>query len=493
MKTHQAWMLVLVNVLTIAIGQTMLVHNAEAQTGPLPVANANYASFSAGRPVVQQASFGACGACDGQGCGICGVTPVAGGFRLSNLQHAGAKRARKCSTGCVDSGGGILGGIGSCGPAGCGPDAGACGPQGCGLGGGALAGLGALNQSRYGGYGSMAMGTQNGPFGGGGCCTPIWHDFSVGYINLQRDYSPANTALTTIGPFPGGNILDSALNLNDVDADNSNGFTASYAMLIGPSTNLELNYMGVFSDDEAQVNGSPAGLYSVFGGFGEVRNVNGVNVNGFPQSVDDATLHRIAIDSELHSLELNCRRRWVSAGCLLHGSYLAGVRYVSLKEDFLFRGEVADGGFLNYDIEAENEAVGFQLGGDLFVCVSPRFKLGIEFEGGIYGNDSSVNERIDTFEVDGTDTTSATPVNGNDDNMDVAFIGEASAVALFKITPRLTLRGGYTLMYLDNFALAQDHFNPDSPFVSNARSPIVLNNKEEVLYDGAHVGITWMW
>ena len=49
MKTHQAWILALTNVVAIAIGQAM------AQS-PIPMAAQTYAPFSQGRPIVQQAS-----------------------------------------------------------------------------------------------------------------------------------------------------------------------------------------------------------------------------------------------------------------------------------------------------------------------------------------------------------------------------------------------------------------------------------------------------
>ena len=514
MKTHQAWMLATMNAFAIGLGLCVLVPVASAQQGPVPLANASYASFSAGQPVIQQVNCESCGACDGAGCGICGITPTAGGFRVSQLAHAGAKRDRKCSDGGCGlfgggggllgggGGGGILGGGGgACGPAGCGPAGGGIlGGLGGGLGGGLLGGA-ASGQGRYGGFGSMVHGTQNGPFGGGGCCTPIWYDFSVSFVALQRD-SVANGPLSTNAAFASGATIDPefvALSLGEADVDVSTGVMASYALLIGPSTNVELNYLGVFGDDGGTATGNPDGLYSVFGDFGAPRvtgldvNGNDIIVNGFPQTVDNATRHSIAMDSDLHNLELNVRRRWTSAGCLLHGSYLAGVRYVSLNEDLRFEATVPDGGFLNYDIEAENEAVGFQLGGNMFVCVSPRLKLGVEMEGGIYGNDSTVTDTMNTFEI--PDGQAGNPLSstfgGTDNETDVAFVGELNVTALFRITPRLTLRGGYTLLYLDNFALAQNHFNTGAPVPT--RPAIALNNKEEVLYDGGHVGITWMW
>ena len=209
--------------------------------------------------------------------------------------------------------------------------------------------------------------------------------------------------------------------------------------------------------------------------------------------------HGIEYESELHNVELNCRRRWVSGNCLLHGSTLFGVRHISLDEEFSHDTLVADGGFLNYDVETENQLTGVQIGGDMFVCVSPRFKFGAEIEAGIYGNSSdygaNVNTREITTDVNGNvlSTTDANPINESDDKTDVAFVAEAGLIGLYKITPRLTLRGGYTALFIDGVALAPENLNvQESPFSTVGRT-VDVDNNGEVFYHGANLGITWMW
>lgn len=349
------------------------------------------------------------------------------------------------------------------------------------LGGGGIGGhLQAMNASRYGGYSTMMHGQQNGPFGGGGCCTPIWYDVHVEWMHLHRNQSSRPIDFTSRDV--GGPIV---LSTSDLDLGDGHGVRGTYSLLVGPSTALELTYFGGHSWDESATVTGTADLYSVFSNFGTFP-----AVPGFPQTVDEANVHTIGYSSELHNGEINVRRRWTSANCMLHGSYLMGARYVSLEEWFGYNTQADSGGSLDYDVDASNDLYGVQFGGEMFVCFSPRFKLGVELEGGIYGNDASVSTVVNT--VDGIVTS--TPVNEELTDEDVAFVGEIGAIGLFRVTPRLTIRGGYTLLYMDGVALASDNFNTAAPFASFSADRIPrIYNDADVLYHGANLGITWTW
>lgn len=465
MKTHCTWLLALATSILFATGQALA--QAPVQYAGTPYAGVQQAGLQ--QAGLQQAGYYGCDSCAGAGCNAC-ATPMAGGFRLADLAHGGC-----------DSG--------ACGPS-------ACGPAGCGPGGGlgGLLGGGSFGQaimakanSRYGGYGTMMHGQQNGPFGGGGCCTPIWHDFHIEAMHLRRDDAGRNIDFTSRGA--GGPIV---LSTDDLDMEDALGFRATYAYLLAPSTNLELTYFGQHDWDDAESVTGAGDLWSVFSEFGGIFPQQ--NQQGFQQTVDAAVFHGIDYSSEMHNLELNLRRRWISANCLLHGSYLCGVRYVSLDESFSHDTRVGTGGFLNYDIDTENDMTGFQIGGDLFVCVSPRFKIGIEVEGGVYGNDAEYAASVNTREVVAqNNVVDANPINEVDGNTDAALLGEAGLIALFKVTPRLTVRGGYTAMYMDGLALASDNFNSTSSPFSAAGRPVAINDSGEAFYHGANLGLTWMW
>ena len=431
MKTHQAWILVLTSTLALGVGQ------AVAQS-PTPLATPVFASFYSDDSIIQQVSHSSCdaGGCSPAGCNGCGNTACAGG----------------------------------------------CG--GTGIGGFNLFGHGGGD-----GYGSMHFGQESGPLGGGGCCAPIWHDFHIEWMNLFRDDAGQRVDLTSRGA--GGPIV---LSTDDLDMEFADGFRATYSFLVGPSTGLELGYFGTHEwNSTASVTGA-SDLFTVFSNFGTVFIGP---VQGFPQTADAAVFHGIDYSSELHNAELNLRRRWVSANCLLHGSYLAGLRYTRLNEYFSHNTRVADGGFLDFDLATQNDAIGAQIGTDLFVCVSPRFKVGAEIEGGVYGNNARSLANVRTLEVDDVNPaiqTAAHPINNEAlSESDVAFIGEASAIAMFRVTPRLTIRGGYTVMFMDGMALASENLNVNqSPFGNVNRSPNLSTNGE-VFYHGANAGITWTW
>ena len=347
----------------------------------------------------------------------------------------------------------------------------------------------AMNASRYGGYSTMMMGQENGPFGGGGCCSPIWYDLEIGWMALQRD-ERSGVDISSSG-IDGPRVLNTA----DVDGELQHGFHASYSMLVGPSTALELAYFGIFESEQTKNVTGNGDLYSAFSDFGLFQSINpltGLLQIGFPQTVDAANQHSLTLGSELHNAELNLRRRWVTAGCLLHGSMMAGVRYISLDEGMAFNALVPDGGSLDYNIDTQNDAFGFQVGGEAFVCVSPRFKFGVDYRGGIFGNEARVNSVINTIDVTPGGVTTATPVLEESNETDVAFVGQLSVTALFRVTPRLMIKGGYTMLYLDNFALAGENFSTASPFAATGR-PVAFNNESDVLYNGASLGITWTW
>ena len=169
---------------------------------------------------------------------------------------------------------------------------------------------------------------------------------------------------------------------------------------------------------------------------------------------------------------------------------MAGIRYVSLDEAFSYNTQADSGGSLDYDVDVTNDLVGVQLGTDLYVCVSPRFKVGAEVEAGVFGNDSTSTTVVNT--VDGG--VASTPINEELGDEDVAFVGELGAVGMFRVTPRLTIRGGYTLLYMDGVALATDNFNTAAPFASFSADRVSQHrDNADVLYHGANLGFTWTW
>ena len=136
---------------------------------------------------------------------------------------------------------------------------------------------------------------------------------------------------------------------------------------------------------------------------------------------------------------------------------------------------------MSYNLKADNDLIGLQAGGDCYLCLTPRFKIGAEAKAGIFGTNSEQRTTV---------TSSAPTLNEQEGVNDAAFLGDGGIVGLFRITPRLTLRGGYQVLYVDGIATAANNFNSASPFT--ARQAFV-NNDGDLFVHGTNFGFEWTW
>ncbi|MCA9151220.1 MAG: hypothetical protein KDA92_18040, partial [Planctomycetales bacterium] len=367
------------------------------------------------------------------------------------------------SPGCGLGGGAFGGGCSACG--------GACGGA-CGMGGlgSAIGGVGECLAGGYDGYNSQCFGQANGPYGSGANCLPRWFDASAEWLFWQRDISESQAFAST-------NIAGlTALDANQLDLSHVSGFRVTGAYLIGPSTGLEATYFGGFNwatGIQATGNGN---LYSVFSNFGTDP------FNGYAES-DAANLQQVSLSSELDNGELNLRRRWVSANCLVHSSVLVGVRYLRLRDDLQYRTVTATDS-MTYGVKTDNDLVGAQIGGDMYIGITPRFKIGGDIKAGVYGSNSSQRTWMNG--------TQSPWLNESANKSDTSFVGEAGLSAIFRISSQWTLRAGYQVLFVDNVALGVDNFNTQSPF-GNVTRDVFLNNSGDVFYHGSSLGFEWTW
>ncbi len=166
---------------------------------------------------------------------------------------------------------------------------------------------------------------------------------------------------------------------------------------------------------------------------------------------------------------------------MLHSSWLIGARYLRLREDMVYTTETESGG-MTYRLKTDNDLVGAQIGTDLFLCLTPRFKIGGEIEAGVYGTNSRQRTNVSCDQ--------ACIRQERDHDNDAAFIGEAGVMALFRATPRLTLRAGYQALFIDGVALAADNFNTASPFSNRAT---FVDNTGNLVMHGSSLGFEWTW
>ena len=329
------------------------------------------------------------------------------------------------------------------------------------------------------------------PYGEGGLCTPRWFDVRVSAVQLARDKASrtVNFASDGIAPLNGDpNVILSSDSLN---FDNEYGARVVVARQIGPGSNLEFNFLGAFNySSNASVSDPNQGLFSVMSDYGRTP------AFGFAET-DFATFQGIAYSSAFNSYELMYRRRWQGRNCRLQGSYLAGVRYMQLTEDFDYQtranglpNTLPGNYYMDYSVGTNNSLTGLQIGGDAWVSVIPGLSIGGEVKAGVYGNHSHQNTTILASSIpDGFTETLRSD--------DVAFIGELSMMAIYRVNYHWTLRAGYDFLFIDGLALAIENFNSGQPFVDNpvlapSRVPS-YNDNGSLFYHGWNIGLEYLW
>jgi len=278
-----------------------------------------------------------------------------------------------------------------------------------------------------------------------------------------------------------------------LDLGEAPGFRITGTYQVAANSHLEATYFGTFFwRGSAAAGTADHNLYSVLSDFGQQP------PGGFLQT-DQATLHAIDYTSKLNNVELNWRHHWMSPGYWVHGSWLAGARYVRLEEQFGYFTQVlahtnplppnnqrgpAD---MNYRVSTTNDMIGFQLGGDLFVSLLPGLMVGSELKAGVFGNLADQSTVI-------TATNLNPALVESRRSQDVALVAEASVMAVYQVTPWLSLRGGYQALFVDGVALAPENFNTVAPFppVAPSRGP-VINDNGNVFYHGFTAGLEWLW
>jgi hypothetical protein len=143
--------------------------------------------------------------------------------------------------------------------------------------------------------------------------------------------------------------------------------------------------------------------------------------------------------SRLDSAEINVRR-----AASERVSVLAGFRWLELQERFVATRSTACGGLLERDALTNNDLYGFQIGAETRMWDGGGwFHVDAWIKAGIYGN--SADSQTDT---------SVTNLPRRRSPSRVAFEGEIGVVGVLQVTPRLAVRGGYEVMWLDGVSLA---------------------------------------
>ena len=292
---------------------------------------------------------------------------------------------------------------------------------------------------------------------------------------------------------------------------------------IGPLAVVEATYMGIydigFADSALGTQdpntGVPArDLNSFFSGsdFADYG-----DPNRFVPGIDQATTHNFHYEADLQSTALSYRRYWVAHNPSISGTWLLGARYIRFTDRARFSGDgVVDttvtiqvddpnsshpDDTIDQDIdvesnagrlawEGENDLVGFQFGGDAWICLRQGLRLGGEGVVGIYNNRYKYAATGEFDFIDPNDPAMTGTDNIFDprrvDGNQVAFATEASVSVVADILSSWSLRGGYRVVYMSSLATAanniqQDLFSED------------VFTQQSLLFHGFHGSLEYIW
>ena len=333
------------------------------------------------------------------------------------------------------------------------------------------------------------------PYGEGGVAAQRWFDLSAEAIVLSRTQGAASRNFSSLGLTP-NNPTAFVLNSNQVNLDRYRaGLALQSNIQVGPGSNVEVVYFGLnkWRDSATVTSAAPGTLFSFLSDFGTNPS------NGFDDP-DRSLSHTISYESSLHNGEVNLRRRWAEPSGFLQGSFLCGIRYFQLDEQFDFTavGNNTNSSsqtgprFFNYETETKNQLTGFQVGADLWLNLIPGVKVGSELKGGVFGNHATQNTRItaNSLPAFGIPAIDERASDGR-----TAYLVQLSNQVVYRLTYAWTLRGSHQLIYVDNVALAPDNVNDEPPglFLPNSTRTVGINTDANILYTGFTSGVEYTW
>lgn len=319
-----------------------------------------------------------------------------------------------------------------------------------------------------------------GPYPDGGCGAVRWYDFAVDYMLLKREGVGRTVNFTSRGI--AGPIV---LSTDNFDFDEASGFRFSSMFQIGPGSSLEFVYYGLFFwESEATVTSDTNNLFSALSRFGTLP------FGGFAET-DESDLQTARYASKFDNFEINFRQRWVAPSTRYQGSWLIGARYFKLDEQFsLFTQSTLNQAAADYRVTVFNSLTGMQFGGDIWFCLIPGLRVGGEAKAGVYGNHAGQTTTIFA-------TSLATPFQETAKTNDVAFVGDVSLLATYRINYNWNVKLGYHFLYVEGVALASETFNPTPPTIffppPGANRTAQIGDDSDVFYHGFMAGLEFMW
>lgn len=270
------------------------------------------------------------------------------------------------------------------------------------------------------------------------------------------------------------------------------GAEVTFARRTAAGNGLEFRYWGLFPDQRERTQFGPA-LDTRLIGFEDYQ--IGPGFGNLWEYYNDADLHSFSRENEFHNFEINTLRNvgayTTRGGRTGNFELLGGFRWLYFNEDYTF--SAITGGVVpsrvDYDLNARNNLLGFQLGGRNEVYLSDRISLLTGTQFGLFNNNIRSSQRISN-EFGGF----ATPAPGVPDvgeydylsrKNDLAAIGEVDLGLAYQFAQRARITAGYRIIGISGVALAP------SQIPRNFRNPNELqaiNSRDSLILGGAYGG-----
>ena len=336
-----------------------------------------------------------------------------------------------------------------------------------------------------GGYGDP-MGVDFGGYGEDQC-GPHYFDISAEVVFLQEEEVFENVGpLASVGSAANApRILDPQNSADDYEP----GWRIAARYDIGALALLEVTYMGLYDIGfDETVNSldvtNPAvdfSLQSVFSNFGVPP------IDGF----DASRTYSLEYDADLQSTEISYRRYWVANNPRISGTWILGARYLRFIETLQYDAVpfnpvtgLPDTATRSWD--GENDMVGFQFGGDGWICLRQGLRFGGETKAGIYNNRFRFRHTGNFPEPD-TGFAPPTDFDAFVKGDQVAFAAQGSLSIVADILPSWSIRGGYEFLYMNSLATVGGNIDTNS-IVNTA-----VYTQSDALFHGFTGGIEWIW
>jgi hypothetical protein len=268
---------------------------------------------------------------------------------------------------------------------------------------------------------------------------------------------------------------------------------------------LEASYWGLYA---APIEAYASGTLDSTIDFSDI-DYNGGSADLF---FDGAQAQQVEYDFDFHSVEINIVGNGCCGGpfgCGICGcncnrgsrwgfGYLAGFRYINFTEDWLFTTDQSDtiidnsADELNYEVDLDNNLIGFQLGGGINYCVTDRFQTYAIARFGVYGNHIEHFQRI--YGPAGAATVNNGTFNGQEyvidaEDTDLAFVGQMDIGGRWALSQSWSVNFGYRLVGLTGVAIAED--NVAQGEFQNVLGISDTQTQGAFLMHGGYVGATY--